>query len=113
MNTTTSGAQNEWVYLCESAALAEVDALRVDLPGRAALAVFRVDQAYYVTDDACTHGSASLCDGYLHGNEIECPFHDGRFDVRTGAPTKRPCTIALRVYNVEVRAGAVYARLPQ
>lgn len=114
INTDSIGAQNEaWVYLCETAALDGADALRIDLPGRAPLAVFRVEQAYYVTDDTCTHGAASLSDGYLIGCEVECPFHDGRVDIRTGEPTKRPCTIPLRVYTVEVRGSAVYAHLPQ
>ncbi len=59
-----------------------------------ALAVFNVDGSFHVTDDACTHGPGSLSEGYLDGEVIECNFHQGCFNVRTGAvvspPVRRP-----------------------
>ena len=100
-----------WHYLCEASALDGMDGLRVEVGGRPPLAIFRVAQSYYVTDDTCTHGSASLAEGILDGCEIECPYHGGRFDVRTGEATLSPCTYPLAVYPVEVRGSAVFARL--
>jgi nitrite reductase/ring-hydroxylating ferredoxin subunit len=106
-----SNLAEDWVYLCDVSQLSALEGLRVEIPGRPALAVFRVDQTCYVIDDTCTHGSASLAEGYLQGHEIECPFHAGRFDIRTGAATAYPCLDAVAAYPVEVRANAVYARL--
>ncbi|MBX9824970.1 MAG: non-heme iron oxygenase ferredoxin subunit [Xanthobacteraceae bacterium] len=100
-----------WVYLCEASALDGGDGYRVEIAGRSPLAVFRVEQTYYVTDDTCTHGSASLAEGLLYGCEIECPYHAGRFDLRTGEATWRPCIDPIAVYPAEVRGSAVFARL--
>lgn len=108
---TRRGKDEVWVYLCETAALVGFDGIRVELVNQAPLAVFKVDDSYYVTDDTCTHGSASLADGLLHGCEIECPFHAGRFDVRTGEATAFPCIEPVAIYPVEVRGSAVYARV--
>lgn len=106
-----SDRADAWVRLCAVGDLTGLDGLRVELPGRPPLAVFMVDQVCYVTDDTCTHGSASLADGYLQGCEIECPYHAGRFDIRTGAATAYPCLDPISVYPAELRGDAVYARL--
>lgn len=43
---------------------------------------------------------ARLCDGFLDSHEIECPLHRGKFDVRSGTPTRAPATEARRSYPV-------------
>ncbi len=83
-----------------------------DLPFKAEVegeevAVFEVDGQYYVTQDLCTHGPGSLSEGYVDGDEIECPFHQGKFSIRTGMPTGAPCTIALKTWKVRVRADRI------
>jgi nitrite reductase/ring-hydroxylating ferredoxin subunit len=110
MAATGAGPEGRWVYLCDAAALDGMDGLRVVVDDHA-LAVFKVDDRFYVTDDTCTHGAASLADGLMHGCEVECPFHGGRFDVRTGAATAFPCVDDLATYQAEVRGSAVYARV--
>ncbi len=92
--------------------LCAIDDVRADAPLRVVamdteLAVFQVDGNYYVTQDHCTHGPGSLSEGYLEGREIECPFHQGRFDVITGEPTAPPCTIRLRTWDVILRDGKI------
>jgi ethylbenzene dioxygenase ferredoxin component len=62
----------------------------------------------FITDDTCTHGSASLSEGYLEGDVIECPFHGGAFDIRTGEPTAFPCAEALRTYAAIIQDGFIY-----
>ena len=75
--------------------------------GLPALAVFNREGLFYVTDDRCTHGEASLCEGELDGHLIECPFHQGTFDIRTGEAVGAPCRIALRTYAAVVISGQV------
>lgn len=84
---------------------------RVVVPDHAPLALVRIGDAFYLTDDTCTHGAASLADGQLDGAEIECPFHGGRFDVRTGEARRFPCTEPLRTYAVRVEGENIYAAL--
>lgn len=76
------------------------------------IALFRVDGEVYATQDTCTHGHASLAEGYLDGDRIECPLHQGTFNVRTGEVTSAPCTQALKTYAVEVRDGVVHVAAP-
>jgi nitrite reductase/ring-hydroxylating ferredoxin subunit len=83
-----------------------------DLPFKASvdetdLAVFQVGDRYYVTQDACTHGPGSLCEGYVDGEEVECPFHQGKFNITTGAASAPPCTEPLRTWKVTVRDGKI------
>lgn len=75
--------------------------------GDRTLAIANVDGAIYAIDDLCSHGQASLSEGDLDGHELECPFHGGAFDVRTGRPVRMPCTRPVRSYPVEVKDGAV------
>jgi nitrite reductase/ring-hydroxylating ferredoxin subunit len=67
-------------------------ALKVETEGLE-VAVFNVEGVFYVTDDTCTHGPGSLSEGYLEGHRIECDFHNGAFDVRTGEVVAPPCMI--------------------
>ncbi len=75
------------------------------------IAIYAVGDAVHATDNVCTHGQARLCDGFLDGHEIECPLHQGKFDVRDGRPTCAPVTEALRCYPVKVEAGRVFLQL--
>jgi p-cumate 2,3-dioxygenase ferredoxin component len=84
--------------------------LQVGAPGLPALAVYRVGaEEFYCTQDLCTHGNASLSDeGDLQGYIVECSWHEGKFDVRSGQPCALPCTEALKTFPVTVEAGAVF-----
>src|SRR5687768_12258314 len=88
--------------LCKASEVAPGSAKRVDVEGLPPLAVYNVNGAYYVTDDTCTHGQASLAEGYLEGEEIECPWHGGRFCVRNGEPLGFPVVMAVQTYEVTV-----------
>jgi p-cumate 2,3-dioxygenase ferredoxin component len=84
--------------------------LQVDLPGLPTLAVFRVAHGeFHCTDDLCTHGNASLSvDGELQDHVVECGWHGGKFDVRTGEACGPPCIEPLKIYPVSLDDGAVY-----
>ena len=68
--------------------------------GASTLAVYNIDGTFYVTDDECTHAAASLADGMLDGDVIECCMHMGSFHVPTGRAMQAPCEIPLRTYQV-------------
>jgi naphthalene 1,2-dioxygenase system ferredoxin subunit len=75
------------------------------------IALFRVGDAAYATDNLCSHGQARLCDGFVEGHEIECPLHQGRFDLRTGQASAEPAVEAIRTYPVRIEGGRVYVWL--
>lgn len=107
----TACADGPCTRLCRLDEVPAGGAHRVALPGRPALAVFNLEGHIHVTDDTCTHGDASLCDGEIDDGVVECPYHQGAFDIATGQAVGAPCTVALRVYPVEVVDGVVSARL--
>ena len=96
----------DWVDALSTAELPTDDVIGVVVAGRD-IAVYTVGDAVYATDNVCTHGAGSLCEGWLEGFEIECPLHQGRFDVRDGRPLCTPATEAIRVYPAKVEAGRV------
>ena len=63
---------------------------------------------FYATQDQCTHGLASLSDGFLIGEFIECPLHQGMFDVRTGEATAAPCDTTLKTYKTSLKDGVIF-----
>jgi naphthalene 1,2-dioxygenase ferredoxin component len=75
------------------------------------VALFRIGDAVFATGAICTHGQANLCDGYVEGHEVECPLHQGRFDLRTGAPTCAPVDRPIAVYPVKIEGGRVFIAL--
>jgi len=92
--------------LCQASDVSEGQAIKVVRNGKD-LAVFHIEGQYYVTDDLCTHGPGSLSEGLIEGHEVECDFHEGRFDVRTGEPTVPPCMVPLKTYKTKVEDGFV------
>ena len=79
--------------------------------GTTVLAVYNIGGTFYATDNECTHGAASLADGILEDDIIECTLHFGAFNVKTGEAVQAPCHLPLRTYKVAVRDGQVYVDL--
>ena len=71
------------------------------------LAVYNLGGTFYATDNECTHGAASLADGILEDDIIECTLHFGAFNVKTGEAVQPPCFTPLRTYKVVVEGGEV------
>src|SRR3546814_8090439 len=73
----------EWHRVASTSDIPEEDVIRVEV-GALAIALYRVKGEYYATDDCCTHQEARLSDGFVIGDVIECPLHQGRFHIPTG-----------------------------
>lgn len=91
---------SEWIRIASATELREADGLLGRSIHGVPLAVYEVSGAYFVTLDRCTHAQARLSEGYLEGFLIECPLHQGLFDVRTGEVKGPPCTEPLRTFAV-------------
>jgi ethylbenzene dioxygenase ferredoxin subunit len=99
-------AEPPWLRLCSVEEVSEGLPLQCELEGTA-YAVFQLGADYFVIADRCSHGPGSLSEGDVVDGEVECPFHRGRFDIRTGCPTLAPCTVAVRTWNVRVVEGGI------
>ncbi len=73
----------------------------VEAEGRR-IAIFNLDGTFYAIDEECTHSGGPLSEGTIDGEEIECPWHQGRFNIKTGAVVDPPPMDDLTSYNVRL-----------
>ncbi len=100
------------IELCPKTEIPEGEVIRVDKDGLE-LAVYHVEDRFYVTDNACTHGPGELSEGFLEGHVIECDFHSGQFDIRNGEVVAPPCILKLKTYKVVPHDTAVVIEAPE
>lgn len=106
MSTSNDG----WHDVASVEELEDDDVIKV-AAGASELALYRVGGEFYATDDCCTHEAASLSDGYLQDDTIECPRHQAVFHIPTGDVMSAPASVRLRTYPVRVDGDRVFVRL--
>jgi nitrite reductase/ring-hydroxylating ferredoxin subunit len=94
------------IELCSTDEVAPGSAIRVE-NGDLILAVYNLDGEFYVTDDTCTHGPGSLSEGYIEDDIVECNFHGGQFNIKTGEVAAPPCMVPIRTYRTTIENGKV------
>jgi naphthalene 1,2-dioxygenase system ferredoxin subunit len=72
------------------------------------IALYRIGGYVYATSNVCTHQAAFLSDGYLEGEYVECPLHQGRFCVTTGKAVDGPVEQDLQTYPAYEEEGSIY-----
>jgi 3-phenylpropionate/trans-cinnamate dioxygenase ferredoxin component len=100
-----------WVAVARGDEIDEEDVIEVEAGGRL-LCVYRTEAGYFASDAICTHEHAHLADGFVLGTVIECPKHQGRFDVRDGSVKGAPASVPLCTYSVKIEDGVVHVELP-
>jgi len=96
----------DWVKVAMEGEIPRGGSTSAEVNGAMVL-VFHLDDGYHAIDDVCTHDGESLAGGERVGDEIECPRHGARFNLRTGAVTAPPAYEPVHVYPVRVREGVV------
>ena len=96
----------QWQDAAAVDAVAEDDVLAVRVGG-VQLALFRIGDEVFALLDLCSHGQARLSDGFVEGDCVECPLHQGLVDIRSGAPRKQPITEPVQSYPARVRDGRI------
>ncbi|MFM8505393.1 MAG: Rieske 2Fe-2S domain-containing protein, partial [Acidimicrobiaceae bacterium] len=81
---------DEWIVACDFASVSANDVVRFDTSDASFAVVKLEDGRCSVIDGLCTHGKAHLAEGFVDDTTIECPKHNGRFNVLTGAPVASP-----------------------
>ena len=94
----------------------------VDFPNEAGLrieiaehrvAMFRVGDDIYAIGDRCSHAEASLAEGEVFDNEVECPRHGASFSLIDGDALTLPATTAVPIYKVDVEDDVVYLTIDE
>ena len=99
-----------WHNVIELSKLEKNDVTNVQF-GTKDLAIYDGKDGIFVSLSRCTHGAANLCDGYFDGTYIECPLHQGLFDVRTGEAKAVPARVKLKMIKSRIRNGVVQIHL--
>lgn len=94
---------NGWIEICSSVEIGKEEVIRFDHKKKT-FAISRDKTGnLYATDGMCTHGNTHLGDGLVKGSIIECPKHNGRFNLNDGSPARAPICRGLATYQIEVR----------
>lgn len=100
-----------WIEVCPNGRLQKSDVIRFDFEDLT-FAIYRTDEnKFYATDGFCTHGNAHLAEGFVSGKIIECPKHNGRFDITDGTVQRQPACIKIGTYEVKVQDETIYLNL--
>jgi 3-phenylpropionate/trans-cinnamate dioxygenase ferredoxin component len=99
-----------WTRVAAAGEVMEGEVLGVQAAGQE-IALYRHEGEYFATSNICSHQYALLSDGYFEDGCIECPLHQGRFDVRSGRALCAPLTEDIKAYPVRVEGDELFADL--
>ncbi len=101
---------NDWVYVCEKDSIELEDLRRFDY-NQKTYCIYHFKEGYFATDGMCTHEDVHLEDGLVMDNEIECPMHQGIFNIMTGKVIQDPPCDDLKTYQVKIENNKIYIKL--
>ena len=106
-----SDSSISWLVVCPVEEIDEEDVRQFEQNGKL-YAIYHTPSGFYATDGICTHENARLADGLVIGEIIECPRHQGRFHIPSGAPKGAPACVNLQTYPTKIEAGQIQVGLP-
>ena len=75
------------------------------------IALFSVEGEVFAINNLCTHGNAKLCEGFVEGHHVECPFHQALFNLRDGSVSCGPATEPVKSWPLKIENGRVFLQL--
>jgi len=107
----SAGKSMALVKACKTSDVKPGGAIRVN--HKPPIAVYRLNDGFYATDDTCTHAEASLAAGDVDLEEcaVECPYHGSFFDIKTGHVLSLPASKPLKTYPVKVVEDEVFVEV--
>lgn len=101
---------SNWIDVAAEADVFEGAGIAVTPAGQD-IALFKLDDGVYAINNLCSHGNARLCEGFVEGHHVECPFHQALFDVRDGSVQCGPATDPVKSWPVKIEGGRVWVNL--
>jgi nitrite reductase/ring-hydroxylating ferredoxin subunit len=101
----------QYVAVAKVGAVEDGYGAKVEALGRS-LALFNVEGAFYAIDEICSHAHASLAEGFVIDDTVECPLHGACFSLRTGEALSAPATDPVRTYPVRVEGEDILVGIP-
>ena len=98
---------SNWIYVCEKNEVDFEDLKRFDHNNKT-YCIYNIEDGFFATDGFCTHEDVHLEDGLVTGNEIECPMHQGIFNIKTGEVIQDPPCKNLNKYPIKIDKEKIY-----
>ena len=99
-----------WLEVSEESGIEVEDILRFDHNNKT-YCIYKLEDGFFATDGFCTHEDVHLEDGLVIDDEIECPMHQGTFNVKTGKAISPPACEDLKTYPVKVEGDRIFVRI--
>ena len=99
-----------WIEVGPTDSIEEEDLIRFDHGDRTSC-IYRLSDGYYATDGICTHETVHLEDGLVMDDEIECPMHQGVFNIKSGEAITPPACDDLKTYPVKVDNNKIFVKI--
>lgn len=106
LSALPEGAEIVFVPVPDAGRLGEHETLRVEIDGQI-MTIAKIDNQFYAFQEFCTHRFGPLSEGCFDGFNVQCPWHNSRFDVRTGKVMQGPAKVDLKTFKVETRGGKI------
>ena len=102
--------KSSWIFVCNESEIEMDDLKRFDHKENT-FCIYKIKDGIYATDGLCTHEEVHLEDGLVMHGEIECPMHQGIFDIKSGKAVSEPACVDLKIYETKVEGGKIYIKL--
>ena len=99
-----------WILVCDKDQIDFEDLIRFD-HGDKTFCIYNIKDGFFATDGICTHEEVHLEDGLVTDDEIECPMHQGIFNIKTGEVIQDPPCVALKTYDVKLEGDKIYLKI--
>jgi len=99
-----------WVYVCLKNEIDFEDLKRFDYLENT-YCIYHLEDGFFATDGICTHEEVHLEDGLVINDEIECPMHQGVFNIKTGKVIQDPPCKNLKTYRIKVENDKIFIEL--
>ncbi|WP_421709156.1 non-heme iron oxygenase ferredoxin subunit [Algihabitans sp.] len=99
-----------WHSVAKTSEVTDGEVIGVEVEGTP-IAIYNLDGEYFATHNVCTHAFALLSDGYVDDGKVECPLHQGIFDIRSGKAEEGPVDEDLKTFTVKVEGDELFVQL--
>lgn len=78
---------------------------------RKEICLYRLPDGIFATDNSCSHEYSPLCEGMIIGDDVYCPKHGSRFEIRTGRVKDMPATRPVETFETKIEDGFVWVKV--
>ena len=76
--------------------------------------VAHLADGYHALENRCSHADSPLTTSKIYrGDQVACPIHGARFDLKTGAAKSPPAFTSLETFPVRVTDGWIEVAVPR